>query len=155
MTYKELERQIQNLNITYQRHFKVVNDGQFVSICVNDQNYANFENNVSYCVDLLGLGLPNLEDHLRHDLLKIAYEFAQTPIEKRKLEQKYYISLKLTVANSERFLFKFSGDINSLAWGRKNGGHTEFTQSEIDYIKKKFNTDLSDFNIEEVEEWKQ
>lgn len=152
MTIKELEKEIQNLNITYSIHFKVVNDGQFVSICVNDQNYANFANNASYCVDLWGLGFVNLEDNLRHDLLKIAYEFAQTPIEKRKLEQMYYISLKLTVTNSERFLFKFSGDINSLAWGYKSGGHTEFTQSEIDYIKKKFNTDLSDFNIEEVEE---
>lgn len=152
MTYKELERQIQHLNITYQTQFEVVNDGQFVSICANDQNYANFANNASYCVDLWGLGFANLEDNLRHDLLKIAYEFAQTPIEKRKLKQMYYISLKLTVANSERFLFKFSGDINSLAWGCKNGGHTEFTQSEIDYIKKKFHTNLSDFNIEEVEE---
>lgn len=151
MTYKELERQIQHLNNVYQTHFKVVNDGQFVSIGVNDQNYANFSNNASYCVDLWGLGFAYLEDNLRQDLLKIAYEFAQTPIDKRKLEQKFYISSQLTPDDECRFLCKRSGDINDLGWGYKDGGGTEFIQKEIDYICDKFHTNLSDFDINEVE----
>ena len=152
MTYKELERQIQHLNITYQTHFKVVNDGQFVSICVNDQNYANFANNASYCVDLWGLGFANLEDNLRHDLLKTAYEFAQTPIDSRYLFPRFYISSKLTPNKTNRFLFKEFNNMDCLGWGYKDGEHTKFTQSEIDYIKKKFNTELKDFKIEEVDE---
>lgn len=152
MTYKELERQIQNLNITYQTNFKVVNDGQFISICVNDQNYANFANNASYCVDLWGLGFANLEDNLRHDLLKIAYEFAQTPIDSRHLFPRFYISSKLTPDDDGRFLFKDYDNINSLFWGDRRCDNNTFTQDEIDYIKKKFDTDLSDFIIKEVEE---
>lgn len=152
MTYKELERQIQNINIAYGVQLAVSNNEQCVTIRDANGYYATVSNRVPYSLYISCIVFENLESNLRRDLLKAVYEFAQTPIEKRKLEQMYYISLKLTVANSERFLFKFSGDINSLAWGRKSGGHTKFTQSEIDYIKKKFNTDLSDFNIEEVEE---
>lgn len=151
MTYKELVEQVKMINIVYDTSFKVENDGQFVSICLNDQNYANFTNIASYCVDLWGLGFANLEDNLRHDLLEVAYKFAQTPIDARKLFQKFYISSKLTPKVDDKFLFKFGGSIDYLGWGFKDGGDTEFTQDEIDYICDKFHTDLSDFIIEEVE----
>lgn len=150
MTYKELIEQLKIINVAYETNFKVKNDGQFVSIYLNNQTYANFSNNESYCVDLWGLGFTNLEDNLRHDILKVAYKFAQTPVDARHLFTKFYISSKLTPKVDEKFLFKFGGNIDHLAWGFKNGGGTEFTQEEIDYICDKFDTDLSDFNIEEV-----
>lgn len=80
------------------------------------------------------------------------YEFAQTPIGARNLSPKYYISSKLTPDDDGRFLFKIGGNIDHLAWGDRCGGDTKFTQEEIDYICDKFHANLSDFNIEEVEE---
>lgn len=153
MTYKELERQIQNINIAYDMNFKVWNNGHSVSVKVDNLRYAIITNRVSYSLYIPDVAFENLEDNLRHDLLKAVYEFAQTPIDSRNLFLKFYISSKLTPNDYGRFLFKIGGDINSLAWGGKNGGNTKFTQKEIDYICDKFHTDLSDFNIEEVEEW--
>lgn len=48
--------------------------------------------------------------------------------------------------------FKVGGDIDVLSWGWKDGGGAEFTQEEIDYIKRIYKTDLADFGIIEVEE---
>lgn len=152
MTYKELERQIQNINIAYDMNFKVWNNGHSVSIKVDNMCYAIITNRVPYSLYILDVAFENLEGNLRYDLLKAIYEFAQTPIRSRCLVPRFYISSKLTPKVDEKFLFKFGGSINHLAWGVKDGGGTEFTQEEIDYICDKFHTDLSDFNIEEVKE---
>ena len=152
MTYKELERQIQNINIAYDMDFKVWNNGHSVSIKVDNLCYVIITNRVPYSLYIPDVAFENLEDNLRHDLLKAVYEFAQTPIDARNLFPRFYISSKLTPNDDGRFLFKNGCDIDNLIWNYKGGGGDEFTQEEIDYIKKKFNTDLSDFNIEEVKE---
>lgn len=105
-----------------------------------------------YSLSVSSLAFNELDDNLRHDLLSVVYEFAQTPIDSRNLFPKYHISSKLTPKVDEKFLFKFGGSVDHLAWGEKDGGGTEFTQKEIDYICEKFHTDLSDFDIDEVEE---
>lgn len=150
MTYKELERQIHIINIAYDMNFKVWNSGHSVSIKVDNTCYAIITNRVPYSLYIPDVAFENLEDNLRHDLLKAVYKFAQTPIYLRKFFPRFYISSKLTQDDDYGFLFKDDGNIDSLGWGRKDGGYTEFTQKEIDYICDKFHTDLSDFNIEEV-----
>lgn len=152
MIYKELERQIQNINIAYDMDFKVWNNGYSVSIKVDNLCYAIITNQISYSLYISDVSFKNLEENLRHDLLKAVYEFAQTPIDSRNLSPKYHISSKLTPEDDCRFLFKDDGNIDSLGWGLKYGELTQFTQKEIDYICDKFHTDLSDFNIEEVTE---
>lgn len=152
MTYEELKKQIQNINITYDIELKVSNNGQSVYIGDANKCYAIITNQMSYSLYISGVAFENLEDNLRHDLLKAIYEFAQTPIDSRNFLPRFYISSKLTSDDEYGFLFKNNGDIDTLAWGRKYGGNTEFTQKEIDYICDKFHTNLSDFNIEEVKE---
>lgn len=152
MTYKELERQIQNINIVYDMDFKVWNNGHSVSIKVDNLCYAIITNRMPYSLYIPNINFDNLEDNLRHDLLKAVYDFAQTPIDERNLFPRFYISSKLTPDDYGRFLFKIAGNIDDLAWGEQYGKDSEFTQKEINYIYDKFNTDLSDFNIEEVEE---
>lgn len=151
MKYKELERQIQNLNIAYEKQLKISNNGQLVDIYDDNYRYAAITNNTPYCMQVWEESFTSLEDDLRHDLLKALYEFAQTPINLRNLFQKFYISSKLTPDDNCSFLFKDCGDIDDLGWGYKDGENVEFTQKEIDYICDKFHTNLSDFNIEEVE----
>lgn len=151
MTYKELERQIQTINIAYDMDFKVWNNGHSVSIKVDNLCYATITNRVPYSLYIPDVAFENLEDNLRHDLLKAVYEFAQTPIDSRNLFPKYYISSKLTPDDDGKFLFKLGDNIDCLAWGVQDDKHAEFTQKEIDYICDKFHTNLSDFNIDEVE----
>lgn len=151
MTYEELKKQIQNINFAYNKDLQVSYKEQSVHIGDADMCYAIISNRIPYSLYISGFGFEQLSnDNLRFDLLKAIYEFAQTPIDSRNLFLKFYISSKLTPNDYGRFLFKIGGDINSLAWGGKNGGNTKFTQKEIDYICDKFHTDLSDFNIEEV-----
>lgn len=150
MTYKELERQIQNINIAYDMNFQVWNNGYSVSIKVDNLCYAIIKTRVPYSLYISDVAFENLEDNLRHDLLKAIYEFAQTPIDSRNLFPRFYISSKLTPDDYGRFLFKIGGDIDCLAWGEEYGVDSKFTQKEIDYICDKFHTNLSDFNIEEV-----
>lgn len=152
MTYNELERQIQNINIDYDKQLIVSHNERYVTIRDDDWSYAIVSNRVPYALHTPCLAFEHLETIPRYDLLKVVYEFAQTPIEKRKSEQMYYISSKLTPQANKKFLFKFGGSVDHLAWGVKDGGGTEFTQEEIDEIKEKYDTDLKDFEIIEVEE---
>lgn len=152
MTYKEFQNQINRLNVIYGAELEVRNDGHSTFVEMHEITFARVSNSVPYCVDMCYFGSLALDDNLRHDLLKIVYEFAQTPVDSRNLYPKFYISSTLTSDYDMRFLVKFNGDIDSLAWGYQNGGNTEFTQKEIDYICDKFHTNLRDFKIEEVEE---
>lgn len=150
MTFEELKKQIKNINIAYGIELKVSKGGQSVHIGDANGCYTIITNKISYSLYIAGVSFESLEDNLRHDLLSVVYEFAQTPVNLRNLSPKFTISSKLTPKVEEKFLFKFGGNIDYLGWGFKDGGGTEFTQEEIDYICDKFHTDLSDFNIDEV-----
>lgn len=150
MTYQEFKKQIQLLNIAYEKQFEVVNDGQSVMVRDFDWCYATIRTRIPYSLYTSRMCFEMLEENLRHDLLKAVYKFAQTSLDARHLFSRFHISSKLTPKNNCRFLFKEGGNIDCLAWGWKQGEDTEFTQEEIDYICDKFHTDLSDFNIDEV-----
>lgn len=152
MKYKELKKQIQNINIAYDKDFKISNNEYSINIRDDNLFYASISVQVPYSVYTWRSGLEDLDENLRYDLSQAIFDFTQTPIDSRELEQKFYISSKLTPNKLNRFLFKEFNNIDSLGWGYKDDGATEFTQKEIDYICDKFHTDLSDFNIEEVEE---
>lgn len=152
MIYQELKDRIKILNVGYGTQLKVSHDKCSVFISDSDTHYVVVSNQLPCSLSMPDIASNNLEDNLRHDLLNIAYEFAQTPINSRHLFPKFTISSKLTPIDLGRFLFKVGGNIDSLAWGEKDGGGTKFTQEEINYICEKFHTGLSDFNIEEVQE---
>lgn len=152
MKYEEFKKQIKLLNIAYEKQFEISNNGYSITVRDADWYYATINNRVSYSLNISSLAFNDLDDNLRHDLLSVVYEFTQTPIDRRNLQPKHFISSKLTPDDFGRFLFKWEGNIDFLAWGKQDGTDSEFTQEEIDYIKKKFDTNLSDFNIEEVEE---
>lgn len=151
MTFEELKRQIKNINIAYNIELKVSLREQSVYIGDADMCYAIIKSYIPDSLYISGINFEQiLNDNLRFDLLRTIYEFAQTPICARKFTPKFTLSSKLTQNQLVRFLFKCNGDIDELGWGVKDGGGTEFTQEEIDYICDKFHTDLSDFNIDEV-----
>lgn len=92
------------------------------------------------------------------ELFDLCVKYAKTPIEDREEKKKYYLKLKrenrefyeslsayLTLGKRDN---TFSLDVGVETAGLK----CKFTQKEIDEIKKKFNTDLSEFEQIPVEE---
>lgn len=103
--------------------------------------------------------IPNEE---KSKLLDIIVEFAKTLIEDREEENKFYLRHKyLTyngISDSKGYLninLNNLNKVNALFIDNKtkyDDFQTEFTLKEIEEIKEKFDTDLSDFEMVEVEE---
>ena len=89
-------------------------------------------------------------------MIKAAVEFAETAIEDREEEKKFYLKHRwMRTINGFTRAFKIdiedgTADIGlmSSSFGYKN----QFTRKEIEEIKEKFNTDLADFEEVEVED---
>ena len=90
------------------------------------------------------------------NMIKAAIEFAETPIEDREEEKKYYLKHRWIIDKSfYMYLQKPScyDDKMRLAFFDFSGNNDKkFTLKEIEEIKKKFDTDLKDFELVEVEE---
>ena len=154
MTYEELKRQIQVINIAYGVKYKVSKRGQSVYISDASGCYAIISNLVPYSLYVSDTRFERLlEDNLRHDLLKTVYEFAQTSINARHLQKRYQLRARLIADREDSYLYKCGESIDKLGFDVESNIDSKFTQEEIDKIKEKYNTDLKDFDIIEVEEW--
>lgn len=90
------------------------------------------------------------------NMIKAVVEFAETPVDEREKEKKFYLRHRYFrfYNGSSKYLgmdlVKDKPDLCSKITYRwiKN----QFTEKEIDEIKEKFNTDLKDFKKTEVKE---
>lgn len=92
---------------------------------------------------------------LTKELFDLCVEYAKTPIEERKEEKKYYLKICGTfyVSNYAYLNFNIKYGNYMLSDGKQNHRYqTQFTQKEIDEVKEKFNTNLSEFEQIPVEE---
>lgn len=95
------------------------------------------------------------------ELLDLCVEYVKTPIEEREYVKKYHLYLKRTKPKffddvGSYLTFNTYTNTFSIDVGVETAHLTaKFTQKEIDDIKKKYNTDLEEFEQIEVEEWKQ
>lgn len=89
-------------------------------------------------------------------LFDLLIEYARTPIEDREEEKKFYLRHRWIVnsAAGEGYLNWFlHDDIMRLSSTlQDSSAKTQFTLKEIEKIKEKFDTDLADFELVEVEE---
>lgn len=90
----------------------------------------------------------------KEKLFELLVEYARTPIEEREEEKKFYLRHKWMKEEDYNYLTLDLddntydlNDIDGFDWTEN-----KFTREEIDEIKEKYNTDLSDFEEEEVEE---
>lgn len=90
------------------------------------------------------------------ELYKLCFEYASTPVSEREEEKKYYLKHRYFrfYNGSSKYLgmdlLKDKPDLYSkiaYEWVKN-----QFTLKEIEEIKKKFDTDLADFEIVEVED---
>ena len=87
------------------------------------------------------------------NMIKASLEYAETPLEDREEEKKFYLEHRwLDRENEANYLnfeiseFDYSLDSKpEVSWAK-----TKFTLKEIEEIKEKFDTDLADFELVEV-----
>lgn len=91
----------------------------------------------------------------KEKLFELLVEYARTPIDEREEEKKYYLKHKwlrclggcaLLHESTKFHTFVLMGGFGEVPKDYK----MKFTQKEIDEIKEKYNTDLSDFEMVEV-----
>lgn len=96
-------------------------------------------------------------DDDKDKLLSLIVEFARTSSEDREEEKRYYLKHRwLTEGGFYKFVkhhTKAYGEKYELAsWTYGDTSDMQYTLKEIEEIKEKFDTDLSDFELIEVEE---
>lgn len=149
MKTKEFIRKIENLGFEIEKGFS-----QFVitspfdtwvavvdrkEICQINNNYSEW-------------GL--LNDPSKKELFDIISEYAKTPIEDRKEEKKFYLKHRWIKGCVIMYLYRNTLNGYCYLGDKKCRPHRQkmFTLKEIEEIKEKYNTDLKDFEMIEVEE---
>lgn len=125
-----------------------------IDIISNDFIIARVYTNRMYAMN--AFTFINIEWRNQDKLLDLIVEYVKTPIEDRKEETRFYLEHRyFRFDNGSRKylgmdLVKDKPDLYSKITYRwvKN----QFTKKEIDEIKEKFNTDLADFEMIEVED---
>lgn len=87
-------------------------------------------------------------------LFTVIYEYASTLVDEREEEKKFYLKHRWLRSRFEDKIVNQDGEDEYFLSDESqiDGFKTQFTQKEIDDIKEKYNTDLSDFERVEVEE---
>ena len=87
-------------------------------------------------------------------LLKKAIELAETPLAEREEEKKYYLKHKFINSHTAVEYVNLSITEKVTLDNRREDPDykTKFTKAEIEKFKEKFNTDLRDFELIEVED---
>lgn len=105
------------------------------------------EHSIIFLVDLVDLPY-------EFEMLKKAIELAETPLDEREEEKKYYLKHKFINFHTavEYINLTTTGKVVLSGPGEDHYYKTKFSKSEIEEFKEKFDTDLRDFELIEVEE---
>ena len=103
-----------------------------------------------------------LEDNVKQKLFDLLVRYAKTPLEYREEPKKYYLKHRYLISDNyldkQRYNYlnkNTSTEALSLDDNNENpkwSFRCKFSLKEIEEIKEKYNTDLSDFKMIEVEE---
>ena len=119
-----------------------------------DRNYIIINKNVT---NRIWISVTTYCEDKDFNMIKAAVEFAETPIDEREEEKEFYLKHRwlrclggcaLLHESTKFHTFVLMGGFGEVPKDYK----MKFTQKEIDEIKEKFNTDLSDFELVEVGE---
>lgn len=108
-----------------------------------------------YSFDTAKTSFDELGDKLKTTLYHLIRSYAETPIEEREEEKKFYLEHIWMNRDWDFCYLNFNNDTKSYALStiEENKFYkTQFNLKEIKKIKEKYNTDLSDFDMVEVEE---
>lgn len=155
---KELIEKVSKLGFDIECHknpfSNVKSNYDLITISANNQVLVKIWTNCQYAISTVSDGHSNyLYGYDVQELYKLCFEYTSTPVEDREEEKKYYLKHKWMRRGDFNFLY-FDKDfkIYGLTSIRFKEAKTEYTEKEIEEIKEKFDTDLSDFELVEVED---
>lgn len=149
MKFDELKRIAEENNYEFSKELDY--------FCFKKRNHTN---NIDISGDVenkIWISMGVICDDEDFNMIKASVKFAETPIDEREEEKKYYLRHRWIEADGLHWYLSRSEDGRSYEYSLKDfkfegNKDKEFTLSEIEEIKKQFNTDLSDFELVEVEE---
>lgn len=150
MKTREVIKEVKRLGFTVKNDFElriVIYNQEMITVAIV---YSDRLFNINTAFDAFDM----VEKDKKEKLIHLIVEYARTPVEERKEEKKYYLKHKWLSDSGRRYLnlyidkneYEINTDSNLAEF------KTQFTQAEIDEIKRKFNTSLEDFEIVEVED---
>lgn len=94
------------------------------------------------------------EEPEEFELIRKALELAETPLSRREEEKKYYLKHRfIKTWEDDKYLNYIQGNYAILMDKSQDPKYkTKFTKKEIEELKEKFDTDLSDFELIKVED---
>jgi len=122
--------------------------------------YAKISKKFKYTINTFYREFMDLNEGERGLLFDLIVEYISTPVDEREEEKKFYLRHKF-LKSSLRGITGENSVVNYNTWDnmlcladKQPVGciKTFFTLKEIEEIKKKFDTDLADFELVEVEE---
>lgn len=152
MKTKEFIKRVEELGFEYEKaeevYFIQDNEGtEYASVCHTTPNQISNMERVWDWID----------KDTQEKLFNLLIEYAKTPIEEREEEKKYYLKHRwlrclggcaLLHESTKFHTFVLMGGFGEVPKDYK----MKFTQKEIEEIKENFDTDLSDFEMVEVED---
>lgn len=92
-----------------------------------------------------------LDEDTKKELYKLCIEYAATPVDEREEERKFYLRHKYFqdhIGGKQYFCIRVGGGYPLLkSFPTPHADKYEFTLKEIDEIKEKFDTNLSEFEM--------
>lgn len=133
-------------------------DCDLITIYHKDRGLVKVWTNCQYAISTISDGHScYLDGYDVEELYKLCFEYTSTPVEDREEEKKFLIQHKYLVSKAicpvnlarnkgESVYRLINCKVDNLVY------QVQFTLKEIEKIKEKFDTDLNDFEIVEVEE---
>ena len=168
MKTKEFIKAVKNLGFTikyYKNPFSNIKsncDYDLITISANNQVLVKVSTNCQYAISTISDGHSScLSGYDVDKLYKLCFEYASTPVEDREEEEKFYLKHRwlMTEFGDTYYLCKCYNAAGKISYGVRLSyiTHDEtwlFTLKEIEEIKEKFDTDLSDYELVKVKDEK-
>lgn len=151
MKTKEFIKRVEELGYLFHNYKNAV-----VIYGMNQKYAAQVWKDKRYKLDMCSENIDDLQEKVKGELFDLLVEYARTPLDEREEEKKFYLKHRYFrfYNGSSKYLgmdlLKDKPDLYSkiaYEWVKN-----QFTLKEIEEIKKKFDTDLADFEIVEVED---
>lgn len=145
MKYKELQK------IAIDNGYEIKNDTDYVTLTKYKENIIKIS---KLKEDII---LSEIRVCFKSDFLmfQASLKYAETPLEDRYPEKKKYLRHRFLLKERDDSYLNYYRSLGTVDLSDRRQTEyiqTQFTQAEINEIKEKYDTDLKDFEIIEVEE---
>lgn len=152
LTTKKFIKEVQNLGFATAEYMNII------LIRHESREVALIGKCKIFCVNTEYPSFNNLPEELKEKLYNLIDNYTRTPLEDREEPQKFYLKFDIKSSDSYHYL-NYKEFLNSIEIHNKvnnlNGYKTQFTQKEVDELKKKLGVtfiNLKQIPVEEVEE---